>query len=144
MIHLRNFVPSDITKVKDIVLDTSVHNNDSIEAWAIHNYNCGPAYTAVAGTEIVAVVGVRIVRTGIGHGWAGFTPYMKKNVKECLRCLLDGINILEDAYGLKKIRTLVCGGFTGGHILVRHLHFTRKRYIKETDQFLYVRKAWDL
>jgi len=141
--HIEHFKPEDALAIRDIALDWSIHGDGTVAAWAIANYNMGPCYTGIHEGAIVGVAGVRIVRPGIGHLWAAFTPLFRKNLITCYRCLWESMLILEDQYSLKHLRTLSKLGFPGSQTLIEHMGFSRRRLIKSIGQYLYVRRTWE-
>lgn len=137
---LRPYKPSDALNIKHLALDIDTRGLEDFEMWAFANYNYGPCYTFSVDGSICWVAGIRIVRQGLGHMWAVFTPRFRENLKACLRVLHDSIDTTEGNYNLKILRTLSSADFVGSQRVIQFLHFERRRYIKEINKYLYVRK----
>ncbi|MHC4620560.1 MAG: hypothetical protein ACYTEQ_22665 [Planctomycetota bacterium] len=104
------------------------------EADAKNNELAGPGYTGYVNGQIVACAGIKILREGIGEGWALFAD--DEHLDEYKRIVLESfrfhLEAIVRAYELRWVEAIVKTDFVKGCMFLRHLGFKRKC---ELEQF---------
>lgn len=105
------------------------------------------AYTAIAGSEIIACAGVVEVWSGVGEAWMLVSDLVEKYPVFFHRTVKDILNAIYKKYQFQRIQATVRADFEKGHRWIETLGFKceglMKRYgIDQADHYRYARIKW--
>ena len=142
MIDNKPFKAEDYVQIYPHAVDETARRMSAEEVYSVGQFHeaghCG--FTGWLGDTPLGCLGIDTVRPGVGQMWSIINTEVRGHIIESMRATKMMLNIIEEDYDFKKLRSESRIGFPESQRFLEFLGFTRsRRTIMQGTHFHYTR-----